>query len=188
VRSSPQPCATSAIDWPSPVVNQFEPQNCRRAVIKRIGWIGSGSVNAPILTAIAPRFSAASASAVFAAAALRAEQSMSTSTPSWSVCRRIQSAIGASPSARTSIRSGASARLLKWATPVTMGPKAENAGPPQGKAKNGGPPPRGPGDPIDRPQPAPAHLPKARGREGGAEKAEARGLVKFPPGGKIPQP
>src|SRR6266566_2509671 len=71
-------CAISAIDWPSPVVNQFEPQNCRRAVIKRIGWIASGSVNAPILTAIAPRFSPASASAVFAAAALRAEQSMST--------------------------------------------------------------------------------------------------------------
>src|SRR5258707_8942581 len=41
-------CAISAIDWPSPVVNQFEPRNCRRAVIKRIGWIASGSVNADI--------------------------------------------------------------------------------------------------------------------------------------------
>src|SRR5260370_108731 len=97
-------CPISAIAWPSPVVNQFEPRNCRRAVIKRIGWIASGSVNAPILTAIAPRFSPASASAGFAAAAVRAGQSPGASTPRSSLWRWIQAAHGAWPSGRNTKR------------------------------------------------------------------------------------
>src|SRR5262245_19314917 len=83
---------------------------------------------------------------VFAAAALRAEQSMSASTPSWSVCRRIQSAIGASPSASTSTRSGASA--LNCASTSRLRPRPRMRVAPIAKASNVAPTPSVPVIPL----------------------------------------
>jgi len=78
------------------------PRNCRRSGHKN-GSVGfaSGSVQRADIDCDRAALQPGKAPPrCFAAAALRAEQSMSTSTPSSSVCRCIQAAIGASPSAR----------------------------------------------------------------------------------------